>query len=164
MADPIINLGTLGIKVVYATEATAGTRPTTGYTEIPCITSTPELNPTPESIDVTDLSQTEYKQSIPGLKDLGGALSFGVNINEALIAAWDKLCTDADNAKKTNKRVWFAIIHPNLTKCVSFAGEPTTLGMPAAEVNGALQGNVSVTPTNAPEWVAKPTIGGSSAS
>ena len=42
-----IQLSTAGVKLLYAAEATAGTRPTTGYKEISEIKSIPELNPEP---------------------------------------------------------------------------------------------------------------------
>lgn len=154
-----INLSTLGVRVAYAVETTAGTRPTSGYTYIPSITSTPEMNPTPENIDVTDLAQTEFKQSVPGLKDLGGAVGFGANLTGELITVWDTICSAADTAKAAGKRVWFVIIHPELTKCVAFTGIPSKMGLPSVEVNSALQTTLNITPTNAPEWVAKPTVG-----
>lgn len=44
-----------GIKIKYAVEATAGTRPTTNYTVIPGIKGTPDFNPAPSTLDVTDL-------------------------------------------------------------------------------------------------------------
>ena len=53
---------TAGIQLGYAVEATAGTRPTTGYTNIPGIKSMPEFNPEPSSLEVTDLSDTVWKR------------------------------------------------------------------------------------------------------
>ena len=60
-----IPLSTAGISVKYAVEATAGTRPTTGFIVIPDIKEIPELNSSPESLDATDLSAQEYRSSIP---------------------------------------------------------------------------------------------------
>ena len=42
-----VAINTAGVTVGYAVEATAGTRPTSGYTVIPDIKSVPELNPSP---------------------------------------------------------------------------------------------------------------------
>ena len=53
---------TAGITLKYAVEATAGTRPTTGFTAIPGIKSMPEFNPEPSSLEVTDLSDTVWKR------------------------------------------------------------------------------------------------------
>ena len=77
-----INLSTAGVQLLYAVEATKGTRPTSGYTRIKGIKSTPSLNPSPETLETTTLDETEYKTYIDGLKDLGGALEFTFNLTE----------------------------------------------------------------------------------
>ena len=71
-----IAISTAGVTFGYAVEATAGTRPTTGYILIPDIKEIPEMNPEPETLESTTLAATEFKTYIEGLKDLGGALSF----------------------------------------------------------------------------------------
>ena len=91
MADNIIDLSTAGVTVGYAVEATAGTRPTTGYKAILGIKSIPEINSQPETLDTTTLAATEYKTSINGLKDLGGALAFGANLTEASHTQWKEI-------------------------------------------------------------------------
>lgn len=157
MSEPI-NLSTLGVRVAWATETEVGKMPTTGWEYLPSITSTPEMNPSPETIDVTDLAQTEYKQYVQGLKDLGGAIQFGANLTQLLIDIWDdKVMTAFQTAKSAGKRLWICIIHPDLTKAMAFAFEPSSQGLPAIEVNGALTTNVNVTPQNQPRWVTKPT-------
>ena len=55
-------LSTAGVSVQYCVETTAGTKPTTGFTVIPNIKSIPDLNPEPSSLEVTDLSDTEWKR------------------------------------------------------------------------------------------------------
>ena len=139
-----IDLSTAGISVNYAAEATAGTRPTSGYTKLTGIKSIPELNPAPDTLETTTLDETEYKTYIPGLKDLGGALEFSANL------------TQADDVKK----VWFCIVIPGLTKSLYFPGEPTPLGMPGAEVSAVLETTAYITATGAPIWEAKPTAVG----
>ena len=54
-------------------ESTAGTRPTTGYTQVARLRSMPDFNEAPNGIDVTELDETQYKQYISGLSDPGGA-------------------------------------------------------------------------------------------
>ena len=78
-----IQLSTAGVTLLYAAEATAGTRPTTGYEKISEIKSIPELNPEPDNLETTTLEETERKTYVPGLKDIGGALSFTANLTEA---------------------------------------------------------------------------------
>ena len=52
---------TAGMYLAYASESTAGTRPTAAnaYTKIPEVKSMPSFNPTPETIESTTLSETE---------------------------------------------------------------------------------------------------------
>ena len=56
-----INLSTAGVQLLYAPETTAGTRPSTGFTRIKGIKSTPSLNPSPETLETTTLDELEYK-------------------------------------------------------------------------------------------------------
>ena len=149
-----IALSTAGVTVGYAVEATAGTRPTTGYTLIPDIKEIPEMNPEPETIETTTLAETEFKTYIEGLKDLGGALSFLANYTTELETAWSALVTAYKTASETKKAVWFEVKHPKLTKSVFFTGQPSAMGLPAMAVGNVLETNLYITPTNAPIWEA----------
>ena len=152
-----IALSTAGVTVGYAVEATAGTRPTTGYTQIPDIKEVPEMNPEPETLESTTLAETEYKTYIEGLKDLGGALSFLANFTTELEEVWDELVTEYKTAKASDKSVWFEVKHPVLEKSVFFTGQPSAMGLPAMSVNAILETNLYITPTNAPIWETKTT-------
>lgn len=150
-----IAMSTAGVTVNYAVEATAGTRPTTGYIQIPNIKSVPEMNPSPETLETTDLSQTEFKTYVEGLKDLGGALTFLANFTTDLEEVWNTLVEAYKTAKAENKAVWFEIKHPGLDKAVFFTGQPSAMGLPAMAVNSVLETNLYITPTNAPAWEEK---------
>ncbi|MCR2033715.1 hypothetical protein [Anaerofustis stercorihominis] len=150
-------LNTLGIKFKYAVEATAGTRPDSGYKEIPEVKSIPSLSPSPETIDVTPLSETEYKTYVDGLKDLGGALELGGNFCKELIEAWELLMKAYEEAKKDNKKVWFTLEHPSLDQSVFFTGNPASLGVPETNVNSAWDAKMYITPTNGPKFYNKVT-------
>lgn len=152
-----INLSTAGVQLKYAVEATAGERPTTGYTAIKGAKSTPSLNPSPETLETTTLDETEYKTYIDGLKDLGGALEFTFNLTEELYNAWDALMTAYEEAKATGKATWFTIVIPGLKNSVYFTGNPSAMGLPETAVSSVLEITNYITPTNAPEWLAKPT-------
>ena len=39
-----VEVSSIGCKVLYCVEASAGTRPTSGYTFIPCITTAPAFD------------------------------------------------------------------------------------------------------------------------
>lgn len=152
-----IQLSTAGVKLLYAAEATAGTRPTTGYEEISEIKSIPELNPEPDNLETTTLAETEWKTYIPGLKDIGGALSFTANLTEKSMEEWEGVVDAYDTAAADNKATWFCIVIPGLTKALYFTGQPSPMGMPSMEVSAVLETTLYITPTGAPQWAAKPT-------
>lgn len=152
-----IALSTAGVTIGYAVETTAGTRPTTGYTNIPDVKEVPEMNPEPETLETTTLAETEYKTYIEGLKDLGGALSFLANYTTDLETAWSALVEAYQTAKATGKATWFEVKHPGLPKSVFFTGQPSAMGLPAMSVNAVLETNLYITPTNAPAWETKTT-------
>lgn len=144
-------LSTAGVLLKYAVEATAGTRPTTGFTQIPCIKSIPDLNPEPESLEVTDLSDTEWRRYIPGLKDPGGALAFTANLTTQFKTAWEALITAFETAKASGKATWFEIMVPTFGSFY-FAGYPSSLGMTAMDVNAVLEIEAYVTPNQLEGW------------
>ena len=152
-----IAINTAGVTFGYAVEESANTRPTTGYTLIPDIKEIPEMNPEPETLETTVLSETEYKTYIEGLKDLGGALSFLANFTTELETKWSALVEAYETAKASGKSVWFEVKHPELDKSVFFTGQPSAMGLPAMGVNAVLETNLYITPTNAPIWETKTT-------
>lgn len=152
-----IALSTAGVTVGYAVEATKGTKPTTGYINIPDIKEVPEMNPEPETLESTTLAETEFKTYIEGLKDIGGALSFLANYTTELETVWEELVEEYQTAKTSGKSIWFEVKHPGLTKSVFFTGQPSAMGLPAMSVNSILETNLYITPTNAPTWDTKTT-------
>ena len=152
-------LSSIGVRFYYATEATAGTRPTTksSYTELPGIKGIPSLNPTPENLETTTLNETEYKTYIPGLKDLGGSLGFTFNMSQEFKTAWDALVTADTTARAAGKETWFYVEVPGLTNGLYFTGQPSSIGLPELSVNSVIEVEASVTVTGEPEWAAKPT-------
>lgn len=154
-----IYLSSIGVKMFYAVEATAGTRPTAkaDYTELEGIKSTPSMNPSPDDLDTTTLNETEYKTSIPGLKDLGGALGFTFNMSNTLKSAWNTLVTSSEAAKASNKKTWFYIEIPGLDDGLYFPGIPSPMGSPELSVNSVIEVENYITPTGAPTYSAKPT-------
>ena len=152
-----IALSTAGVTIGYAVEATAGTRPTSTFLEIPDVKEIAEFNPEPENLETTTLAETEYKTYTPGLKDLGGAKAFVANFTEELVTVWDTLVEAYNTAKASGKAVWFEIKHPELKKSVFFTGVPAAMGMPSMSVNSVLETKIYITPTNAPIWETKTT-------
>lgn len=151
-----IDLSTAGVQLWYCVETTKGTRPTSGYTRIFGVKSTPSLNAAPDTLETTTLDELEYKTYIDGLKDLGGALEFTFNLTEELITAWDALMTAYTAGKAAEKATWFTIVVPGLTQSFYFTGNPSNMGLPETSVNSVLEITNYITPTNAPEKFAKP--------
>lgn len=152
-----IELSSAGVSVQYCVEATAGTRPTTGYTKIPGIKSTPDLNPENSALDVTDLADLEYKRYIAGLKDPGGTIAFTANNTEEFHTTWNAILEAYNTAIETGKGMWFAIVIPGLTKAFFMKVQPKELGLNAIEVDSVLEIDAFVAPQQIVGWEAKPT-------
>lgn len=153
-----IDLTTAGVHLKYAVESTAGTRPTSGYIDIPGVKSTPSLNPAPEALDATTLNEEEYIVYVQGLKDLGGSLEFNFNLTQAFLTTWETLTSSSATGAASNKKTWFEIMIPGLTNSVYFPGTPADAGLPAMEVNSVLETTAYITPTGEPVWAAKSTV------
>ena len=151
-----IDLTTAGVHLKYAVEATAGAgKPSSGYTDIPGVKSTPSLNPAPEALDATTLNETEYVVYVQGLKDLGGSLEFNFNLTQAFLTAWDTVVSQYATAKQAGKAMYFEIMIPGLSESVYFPGVPADAGLPAMEVNSVLETTAYITPTGEPIWADK---------
>ena len=155
--DSRIDLSTLGVQLHYCVETTKGTRPTTGYTRIYGIKSTPSLNPSPDTLETTTRDELEYKTYVDGLKDLGGALEFTFNLTEDLVTKWEDLMPAVTAGKAHGKRTWFCLVVPGLTNAFYFPGNPSAMGLPETAVNSVLEITNYITPVGAPVKAAKPT-------
>ena len=146
-----LELSTAGASVKYCVETTAGTRPTASYTAVPNIKETPDFNPEPSTLEVTDLSDTVWKRYIAGLKDPGGALSFTANLTSAFKTAWETLVSAYTTAIASNKATWFEINVPTVGSFY-FAGIPSELGINGMSVDEVAEITVYVTPNQIHGW------------
>lgn len=144
MADAFSSAGTL---VKYAVEATAGTRPTSGFTTIPGATAVPAIFNEPNTLQSTPLSATKNHTYIKGLNDSGGAIGITVNDYPAFRTAWDT-CVAAYAALTGGKKMWFEIAYPVGSNLDSFymPGEPIDLGFGGADVDAVLSNNAPILP------------------
>ena len=133
-----LEISTAGVLLKYCAETTAGTRPTTGFTTVPNIKETPDFNPEPSTLEVTDLSDLVWKRYIAGLKDPGGALSFTANLTSAFKTAWEALCAAYTTALADSKAVWFEIMVPTVGSFY-FAGIPAELGINGMSVDAVAE-------------------------
>lgn len=149
-----------GTQLQYAAEATAGTRPSTGYAEVSDeLKSVPEINPTPDLRETTTFKDAAAGAAtyIPGIKKMNGALAFKFNNTEDFHTAWAALITAYETAKAAGKAMWFAIIIPGLTKAVYIQGVPMELGLDAMDVEAVAEITAYITPEKYAGWAAKPT-------
>lgn len=152
-----IELSSAGVTVQWAAETVAGERPTSGYSKIDGIKSTPDINPETDSLEVTDLSDTEWKRYIGGLKDVGGDLAFGANNSEQFQEDWQSLCETYQTNAESGLGMWFAIVIPGLTKAFYISGVPQPLGLSAIEVSSVLEIDAYISPRKIAGWMTKPT-------
>ena len=152
-------LSTAGIKVGYAVETTAGTRPTAAnaYKYIKEIKDIPEINPEPSQLDTTTLDETEYRTYIPGLKDLGSTLGLLANFTEDFKSDWEAFVTASETAKADGKATWLTIVIPGITEAFYMQCQPSPLDFSGAAVDEVLENTAYITPTSAPVWAALPT-------
>ena len=152
-----LEIASAGAKIQYAVESTAGTRPTSGYTQIPNVKTIGALDAEPATYDVTDLSDMEFKRYIPGLKDIGGDVPLTTNTTQAFMDAWATLVDAAETAAEASKSTWFEVVIPKLTKSFFFRGVPTPLGLSEIAVDSALETTAHVTPNQILGWETKST-------
>lgn len=152
-----IALSTIGIKVSYAVEATAGTRPTTGYKHIPDLKSIPSINPAPNTADATTFDNLEYTSYVQLLKDIGGALEISANFTQKLFEVWDGMVDEYETAIKSSKETWICFDIPGFDKSAFITIQPARMGIPEASANSLLETTVFITPTGEPVFEAGPT-------
>lgn len=147
-----LELASAGATIGYAVEATAGARPTTGYTNITNVKTIGALDAEPATYDVTDLSDLEFKRYIPGLKDIGGDVPLTANLTQAFLTLWAALVEAAKEGATANKSTWFQITIPKLTQKFYFRGVPTPLGLSEIATDSALEITAHITPNEIIGW------------
>ena len=139
MAD----LTSLGVKFGYAVEATAGTRPVSGYIQVPRCASIGGINLTPEQIDVSCLEDLISKYA-DGRADTGG--TWETSFHTDAITALGTLLTSAATAKAAKKGVWFVVWIPGLTKSFFVkAAVPSKVAMGELGQNAPIEIPLSLT-------------------
>ena len=151
-------VSTAGMLVKYCVEATAGTRPTSGYTTIPGCKAIPEMFNDPNMLQSTPLSATKNHTYIEGLGDTGGAIAITVNDYEEFRTEWEN-CITAYAGLTGGKGMWFEIAYPDGSNLDSFyfPGKPLPLGFGGAEVDSVLENNANIAPQGDYEFAAAST-------
>ena len=151
-----LEITTVGAHVKYCVETTAGTRPTSGYTEIPSVNQAPELSLEVDALDASDITDliTRY---VPGRQDPGGNKEFTLNHTESAITAWGTLCASASTAFSSGKATWFEYQYPGASKSFFFSAYPLKLGTDGISQNQVDQIPAPVIITGVEGWAAKST-------
>lgn len=157
MAIPI---KTIGVKVSYAFEETAGTRPTTGYKVFPMIKEVPEMNPTPDMLDTTSMDNLEFTTGVQGLKSLD-VLTFTAGFSQDLYDMYNTASTGImaqwSAAKADGKAMYLCVDIPDLEESCYLSVEPSNLGLPAMSTNSIVDVSLYFTPVSEPIWASDPT-------
>lgn len=148
-------VSTAGMLVKYCVEATAGTRPTSGYTTIPGVKVIPAIFNDPNLLQSTPLSATKNHTFIVGLSGGDGGIQLTVNDYDAFRTAWNT-CVAAYAALTGGKAMWFEIAYPEGSELESFyfPAEPLPLGFGGAEVDSVLENNMNLSPQGDYEFAA----------
>lgn len=142
-----IALSTAGMKVKYATESVAGTRPSSGYATLPDVKQIPEFGGDPNALQTTDLSRTDFHTYIAGLRDPGGAIGLTVNDTAAFRTAWADLISDYNTGKGSGLSTWIEFAYGDSSlDSFFFEAEPVALGFGGADVDSVLENTAYLMP------------------
>ena len=145
-----LEFNTIGIKLKWASESTKGSRPTSGYANIPDIKEIPEINMTPSNLDVTNLVD-HYKRYIPGVKDAGNDIALTANLTADLKTQWASLVTIATAAWDSGYATWFEVAIPNFDSFY-FAGVPSEMGVSSMGVDAVVEAQLHIIPNQIAGW------------
>lgn len=144
-------LTSLGVRLGFAMESSAGVKPTgnggtgsgspsTGaWYQVLRVNSIGGVSVDPEQIDVSAIVDklTRYK---PGRGDSGGTFTIGINITNDTIEQWRKIIGLYNNPtnRQAGLRMWWQVQHPDLEKAFFIvAAPPEVFPMPETGQNEA---------------------------
>lgn len=156
-----MNLPILSAKmaVKWAVEATAGTRPTTGYTVLDGVKSIASDNEAPNTVQTTELKDWPAHTFIPGLRGGNGVLSVTVNDYDKFRTSYAALMTAYETAAAAGKALWIEYAYPPESGMDSYyyTAIPSPLGFGGAEVDGVVENAAYFVRTNQPAFAAAST-------
>lgn len=146
MANGLISAGA---TVKWAAEATAGTRPTSGYATLAGVTAVPAINQDANVKQTTPINQTVNHTYTRGLAD-PGAIGLTVNDFDAFRAGFSAMKTAYD-ALDGGKQMWVELAYPPEADLNSFymPVEVTELGFGGFEVDEVMENTVNLIPAGA---------------
>lgn len=156
-----LEITTVGATVSYAVEATAGTRPVSGFVKIPDVNTAPEIALEVEQLDASNIEDT-ITRYCAGRQDPGTSKQFIINHTNTGLDAWLNASTGilkkASDGKAAGKLTWIQYSYPNATKSFFFAIDPLPLGNGGIEQNQVDTIPISFVVTKVEGWATAATI------
>lgn len=118
----LAGISTLGVKVGYAVETTAGEQPAS-FTQLTRVNSVGGITLSTEQIDASALEDT-ITRYIAGRQDTGGTFDITVNLTDETIAEWTTLIAASKAAEEDGKSTWFTVWSPYLEKAFFIVAQP----------------------------------------
>ena len=150
-----LEFNTIGVKIGYVVEVSAGTRPTSGITNIPDVKSIPGIDLNPSKLQVTNLAD-KYHRYITGVLDAGDDIALTANLTANLKSIWATLVSAAASAWASGKSTWFEIKIPGFDS-FWFAGIPTEQGFNEMGVDAVAEATLHIVPNQIAGWAAAAT-------
>lgn len=156
-------ISSAGVKIYYAAEETAGTRPSSGFAEkatgatlniADYVTGISGLGADFDMLDITPLSETKRHRFIKGLQNNDGSISLNANINPTSRADWGAIVTEYA-ALTGGKGMWFEFVMPDDTQGFFVRGEPLEMRFPDVEAGSAIQGAIQIVENECTGFAAK---------
>ena len=144
MSVSISGISTLGVTLSYGVETVSGQKPA-AFTLLPRVNSISGIELDTETIDASALEDYQ-ERSISGRQSTGGEWSVTFNLTNETIPIIESMMEAASTGLASNKRTWFQVIAPNLTKAFFVVAQPgTKVPMPDFSQNELLTGDITLT-------------------
>lgn len=130
----VAGVSTVGVKVGYAIETTAGTKPTK-FIQLHRINATDDISIDTDTIDASAL-EDEIEKEIAGRGSTGGTFKVTVNLTDETITEWETLISSYKSATG-GKAMWYEEYYPALKKAFFTKIEPPKqIPKPGLDQNG----------------------------
>lgn len=127
-----MDLTTIGVKVGYAVEETAGQKPT-AFTWLQRCKAIGGISLTNDKIDITALEDS-IKRYAAGAADTGGDWPLTFGLNNDVIDGLTAMRTASIDGKASGKSTWFVVWFPDLDDAFYVVAEPGMIPMPDVSV------------------------------
>lgn len=121
MAVNTAGISTLGVRLGYGVESTAGTKPAT-FTWLERANSIGGISLETEQIDASAL-EDEISRYISGRQDTGGTWTVTFNLSDEVITQLEAMIEDYGELTG-GKKMWFEVWSPYLTKAFFIIAQP----------------------------------------